>query len=145
MLESFIFVIAPESRWNLILSLVSRKATLKEDHFMAALWLKHIRFHLLQLIFKGSKPTIEDFYKLRIFCFRFVRNSFKKSIFSECLNHSAAMKWSSYKVAFLETKLKIKFHRDSGAITKMKDSSNTPSKKINSNKPSNFYLNPQSW
>ena len=31
--------------------------------------------------------------------------------------------WSSHKVAFLETKLKMKFHRDSGAETKIKNSS----------------------
>ena len=48
-----------------------------------------------------------------IFCFRFVRNSFKKNIFSECVNHSAAMKF------------KAKCYRDSGGITKIKDSRNT--------------------
>ena len=32
---------------------------------------------------------------------------------------------SSVEVAFSESKLKIKFHHDSGAITKIKDSSNT--------------------
>ena len=83
--------------------------TLWEDNFLAALWPKHILFHLLRYFFKRSKPTIEDFYEFRYFCSRFVRNSFKKSIFSECVNLSAAMKWSFHEVAFLETKLKINF------------------------------------
>ena len=40
-------------------------------------------------------------------------------------NQGAAMKCSSYEVACSESKLKIQFHHDSGAITKIKDSNNT--------------------
>ena len=44
------------------------------------------------------------------------------------------MKSSSYEVAFFETTLKIKLHPDSGAMTKVKDSSNTLSLQLLSKK-----------
>ena len=71
LLESFLFVSARESGWNFVLSLVSWKATLWEDHFMAALEFKHTLFHLLLLILQRKQTHKWRFSQISEFLLSF--------------------------------------------------------------------------